>query len=395
MPWMETGAGHVEMLIGLDNRQWLPAHVEDSWNPDDDMRLMRSAFGYRFMITDGWGRDLFPPDNPQGGLAGAQGGSAEAAEGAREGRFSWKSTEVGVRARGAVRAAAHEMPRTQEVETKKRIPKTVGGPLPGEPPPPGEEQARGVNQGRPMECTGTTDAPCPVQNAALSRQVRMLLRPKREIPPPRRRMPTNPQPVHPQQSRDGRSRGGRGRGGAEGPQQPGRQLLANPGGIPGLLQSPGTVDPTQRLAVMMAVMVLGMPPVHSCHTGIGSEALGGGGRMEPRTYLPILTRESKGIPATGEQNRPTALHKTSPAEQDESALASLTTDPAGGGERAENERGDTEGEAGDSKGPPTEDGRDAKGPPTGDGRDAENLPARDGGDTEHPSAAGGDPEAPK
>jgi hypothetical protein len=30
MPWMETGAGHVELLIGLDNRQWLPAHVEDS-----------------------------------------------------------------------------------------------------------------------------------------------------------------------------------------------------------------------------------------------------------------------------------------------------------------------------------------------------------------------------
>jgi hypothetical protein len=25
MPWMETGAGHVELLIGLDNKQWLPA----------------------------------------------------------------------------------------------------------------------------------------------------------------------------------------------------------------------------------------------------------------------------------------------------------------------------------------------------------------------------------
>ncbi len=83
MPWMETGAGHVELLIGLDNRQWLPAHVEDSWNPDDDMRLMRSAFGYRFMITDGWGRDLFPPDNLRGGSADAPGGSAEAPEGAQ------------------------------------------------------------------------------------------------------------------------------------------------------------------------------------------------------------------------------------------------------------------------------------------------------------------------
>jgi hypothetical protein len=53
MPWMETGAGHVELLIGLDNKQWLPAHVEDSWDPDDDMRLMRSVFGHRYMITDG------------------------------------------------------------------------------------------------------------------------------------------------------------------------------------------------------------------------------------------------------------------------------------------------------------------------------------------------------
>jgi hypothetical protein len=70
---------------------------------------------------------------------------------------------------------------------------------------------------------------------------------------------------------------------------------------------------------MMAVMVLGMPPVHGCHTSTGSEALGGGDRMEPRTYPPILTRESKGIPATGEQNRPTAQHKTSSAEQNESA----------------------------------------------------------------------------
>jgi hypothetical protein len=48
----------VELLIGLDNRQWLPVHMEDSWDPDDDMRLLKSVFGYRFMITDGWGRDL-------------------------------------------------------------------------------------------------------------------------------------------------------------------------------------------------------------------------------------------------------------------------------------------------------------------------------------------------
>jgi hypothetical protein len=83
MPWMETGAGHVELLIGLDNRQWLPAHVEDSWDPDDDMRLMRSVFGHRYMITDGWGRDLLPPDNARDNQAGAQGG-VEPADAAQE-----------------------------------------------------------------------------------------------------------------------------------------------------------------------------------------------------------------------------------------------------------------------------------------------------------------------
>ncbi len=82
MPWMETGAGHVELLVGLDNRQWLPAHVED-----DDMRLMRSVFGHRYMITDGWGRDLLPPDNAPGNQAGAQGGAAEQADAAQEDRL--------------------------------------------------------------------------------------------------------------------------------------------------------------------------------------------------------------------------------------------------------------------------------------------------------------------
>jgi hypothetical protein len=33
------------------------------------------------------------------------------------------------------------------------------------------------------------------------------------------------------------------------------------GGMPGLLQPPGPMDPMQRLALMMAVMVLGVPQV--------------------------------------------------------------------------------------------------------------------------------------
>jgi hypothetical protein len=84
MPWMETGAGPVELLMGLDNPQWLPIHMEDSWNPDDDMRLMKSAFEHRFIITDGWGRNLLPPEAPAGDQEGAaegqDGGPGEAQE---------------------------------------------------------------------------------------------------------------------------------------------------------------------------------------------------------------------------------------------------------------------------------------------------------------------------
>ncbi len=74
----------MELLIGLDNKQWLPAHVEDSWDPDDDMRLMRSVFGHRYMISDGWGRDLLPPDNAPDSQAGAQGGAAAQADAAQK-----------------------------------------------------------------------------------------------------------------------------------------------------------------------------------------------------------------------------------------------------------------------------------------------------------------------
>ncbi len=44
MPWMDTEAGPVELLIGLENTQWLPIHLKYSQNQEDDMRLMKSAF---------------------------------------------------------------------------------------------------------------------------------------------------------------------------------------------------------------------------------------------------------------------------------------------------------------------------------------------------------------
>jgi hypothetical protein len=50
------------ICIGLDNTQWLPWHLEQSWDPDDDMRQMKSAFGHRYMIMGGWGTSFYPRD---------------------------------------------------------------------------------------------------------------------------------------------------------------------------------------------------------------------------------------------------------------------------------------------------------------------------------------------
>ena len=43
MPWMDTP---IELLIGLDNSQWLPVRLEDSKEPSVNMRLMKSSFGH-------------------------------------------------------------------------------------------------------------------------------------------------------------------------------------------------------------------------------------------------------------------------------------------------------------------------------------------------------------
>ncbi len=60
MPWMDTKAGPVELLIGMDNTQWLPVHLEDSHDKGVNMRLMKSAFGHQFMIMGGWGTAFYP-----------------------------------------------------------------------------------------------------------------------------------------------------------------------------------------------------------------------------------------------------------------------------------------------------------------------------------------------
>ncbi len=62
MPGIDTKAGPVELLIGLDNTQWLPIHLEDSRDQEVNMQLMKSAFGHQFMIMGGWGMAFYPRD---------------------------------------------------------------------------------------------------------------------------------------------------------------------------------------------------------------------------------------------------------------------------------------------------------------------------------------------
>jgi hypothetical protein len=81
-------------------------------------------------------------------------------------------------------------------------------------------------------------------------------------------------------TRGGSSRGGRGQGGVIRMQPPRRPLLPDSGRLPGPLQLMGPGDPMQRLALMMAVMMLGMPPVNGYHTDIGPGEQGARGRTE-------------------------------------------------------------------------------------------------------------------
>ncbi len=57
----------------------------------------------------------------------------------------------------------------------------------------------------------------------------------------------------------------------------------------------------QRLALMMAVMVFGMPQVHSCHTTTGHEVSWGGSMSEPRICPLVAIGIESGISAVEER----------------------------------------------------------------------------------------------
>jgi hypothetical protein len=285
MPWMETGAGHVELLIGLDNKQWLPAHVEDSWDPDDDMRLMRSVFGHRYMITDGWGRDLLPPDNAPDNQAGAQGGAAEQAGAAQEVQLpeyrgwsqgTWNPGNNGSSgATGQRGGCLGARPKTRGMAPSRGATPTRGGP------------ARGGGSGRPGR--EARDPPAPqVRVGAARPQAMRGARPRlRVVPPPRRRPAPSPPPAPGRGPWGwlGSIRGHRGQRGIGRGQSPRRPPPPDPGRAQGPLQLMGPGEhPMQKLALMMAVMMLGMSPAHGCSISadLGSQgARGQAGMMLP------------------------------------------------------------------------------------------------------------------
>jgi hypothetical protein len=84
MPWMDTPPGPIELLMGLDNSQWLPVRLEGSKEPSVNMRLMKSSFGHQFMVMGGWGTALYPRDESMRYRGVPSGGRLTHAEMARK-----------------------------------------------------------------------------------------------------------------------------------------------------------------------------------------------------------------------------------------------------------------------------------------------------------------------
>jgi hypothetical protein len=106
MPWMDTPAGPIELLIGLDNSQWLPVFLEDSKEPEVNMRLMKSSFGHAYMIMGGRGGALYPRDESmryKGDPTGERLTSAEMAKKVKLERCFGKRSQPGPKGRAPIK----------------------------------------------------------------------------------------------------------------------------------------------------------------------------------------------------------------------------------------------------------------------------------------------------
>ena len=48
----KMAAGVIDLVIGSDHTSWLPRHICDSWDPDDNFRLMESRFEPGYLVVN-------------------------------------------------------------------------------------------------------------------------------------------------------------------------------------------------------------------------------------------------------------------------------------------------------------------------------------------------------
>ena len=185
------------------------------------------------MITDGLGRDLFPPDNTQDGQAGAQEGGAEPADAAQEVRLEeYRGWSQGTwsRENGGMLDASSSRGRGRGARPKDRGRTTARrGPVIQR-----EASQGGGSRESDGACRGPPVPPAPFGLPYSQVKWGVRPRPKREIPPPKKRAPANPLPAPSRGgwNRGGSSRGRQGRGRTIGAQQPHRQPPPDPGRLP-------------------------------------------------------------------------------------------------------------------------------------------------------------------
>jgi hypothetical protein len=227
------------------------------------------------MITEGWGRSLLPPEAPVDDQEGAAGGQASSPEEAQEIRLEeyqgWSQCTWSCGGGGA-----------QGIQVCGSRGQSTGGrgrTAVGRPSPP---------RGRMVSAQSWTEG-CP----------RISARP--------RRTPCHDQDTTRPPNTQGRlNRGGQhsGQGAAARPQQLPGQPHPDPQRMPGLLQPPGPADTVQQLALMMAIMVLGMLQTHDCHAGADSGMLWDGTVTEAKVCPPTVLEDGIGISASGDQLDP-------------------------------------------------------------------------------------------
>ncbi len=198
-----------------------------------------SVFGTRLMITDGWGRDLLPPDNAPDSQAGAQGGAGEQEEAAQEVQLpeykGW-SQSAGRPGNGDGSSTTAQRggclgarPKTRGAAPSRAVPPTRGRMAQGGRPRGPDKEPR-----EPISSQVRFGAAHP----QASRRARSGLR---MVPPPRRRPTPSPPPAPGRGSWNGiRSvRGGQGQQGAGGRRPPYRPPSPDPGRVQGPLQLMG------------------------------------------------------------------------------------------------------------------------------------------------------------